>query len=249
MKTTLYYKVVFQRQSILLEKMLDLFLLFASVPRMLLEVFIRKNFGERYFSAFTAIIVFFVLAVIPYRFGYGASFIDVISDNITWYLYLAGFLVACILRGREIQRQPSEFDFARFSLSTGDIDPRFYALRLGGEVPNVRIIETILEPAFFFIIGAVLLLMSQKLGVLLMVSSVLYSLSYIAAYKKGDDFVLDQIDNALISKNFEEAFVNDADSSQTQGFRHYGRKPADPETRRRVAAIFLDDEDEVAVAR
>ncbi|CAG5011145.1 hypothetical protein DYBT9275_04891 [Dyadobacter sp. CECT 9275] len=57
MKTNLYYRAVFRRQSMLNEFVMDFFLYFCSYPRLMLEVFVRKNFGERYFSFFSALMI------------------------------------------------------------------------------------------------------------------------------------------------------------------------------------------------
>lgn len=255
MKKNLYYKEVFQRRSLTMEWLLDLFLSFASWPRMLLEVFIRKNFGERYFSALSAIYILIVFSIIPFLTGGwslgfgGRSFMDVIVDNIFWYLYLATFIGMCIVRGREIQRLPSVFDFGRFSMSAGQILPFFYTIKLGGKRADTRIIETLLEPALFFVIGILFCLIGQSVGVLLLVSSIMYSLSYVAAYHKGDNFIMDKIDMIICNEELVSAFVDDLDTSKTRGVHYYGRKPADPETRRQLAKGFIEEKEDSVEAQ
>ena len=54
MTKNLYYRTVFMRVNSIKEIILGFFLAIASYPRMLLEVFTRKNMGERYFSLATA---------------------------------------------------------------------------------------------------------------------------------------------------------------------------------------------------
>jgi len=44
---------------------------------------------------------------------------------------------------------------------------------------------------------------------LFMVCSIFYSLSYFAAYKKADDFILDQLDEMIMGEEMEDAFVDD----------------------------------------
>lgn len=252
MKKNLYYRLFFQRQNRFKEMLTDLFFSLASWPRLLLEVFIRKNFGERYFSVSTAIILTVLLAIFPYLiestliFGFGRNNVsDVFSENISWYLFLVAFVYSCFLRWQEIRRLPSVFDFGRFSLSTGIVHPRFYAISLGGKPVDIRTIETVLEPGFFFLVGLVLWWMDQSVGMLLLVCSVLYSLSYVAAYKKGDDYIMDIIDKRILNEEMVSTFVDELDPSKTRGVHFYGRRPADPETRRMVADLFTEEDDVV----
>ncbi len=92
-------------------------------------------------------------------------------------------------------------------------------------------------------IGLVLWFLDLDVGILLMVCAVLYSLSYMAAYHKGDQFIMDQIDEMICNEELVSSFVDELDSSQTRGVNFYGRRPADPNTRRRVADRFMDDDD------
>src|SRR5580698_10190152 len=66
MKKNLYYRDTLRRENMLKVFILSLFSLFASYPRLLLEVFIRKNFGARYFKLSSALTVAFLLAFVPY---------------------------------------------------------------------------------------------------------------------------------------------------------------------------------------
>ena len=75
MKKNLYFRSVFRRKNVIKEAILDLFLSTCSVPRLLLEVFIRTNMGERYFSFSTAIIATTVLAILPIGASVGFYFL------------------------------------------------------------------------------------------------------------------------------------------------------------------------------
>ena len=249
MKKNLYYQIMYRRGNFIKEFILGLFMGISSWLRLLLEVFIRKNMGERYFSFSSSIIVAVLLALLPFQiaevhrfFSGDFSFWQVIGRNILWYLYLIAFLYHADLRRREVKRLPSVFDFARFSLSTGNIHPQFYNFSIDGTTPSVRTIETLLEPAFFFIIGLLLAIIGQSLGILLIVCSIIYSLSYVAAYHLGDNFVMDTIDEMICNEELVAAFVEGRDPSQTRGFNPYGRKPSDPEMRRRVVDDMMGGE-------
>jgi len=56
MKKNLYYRTVFQRRNIIKELLFSIFMEIASLPRFVIEVFIRKNMGRRYYRPSFAII-------------------------------------------------------------------------------------------------------------------------------------------------------------------------------------------------
>ena len=251
MKKNLYYQTMYRRRNIIKEALLNFFLGLSSYPRMMLEVFIRRNQGERYFSFSSAITLAIILGCLPFFFlsaisrlrgGYGGQFWGMF---LTWYAYLAGFLFMAIKRREEIKRLPSVFDFARFSLSTGLIDPQFLTLELNGRRFNVRTIETVIEPGVFFIFGFVLWMAGQPIGLMLVIASIFYSLSYVAAYHQGDNFVMDHIDKLIASEEMAKAFIEGRGADETRGFSFIGRRPADPEARRKVAELFMEDDEAV----
>lgn len=262
MKKNLYFRNVYKRSDPASTLAVKVFQKLASYPRLLLEVFIRKNFGERYFTFGKAINAAIVIAIIPllHYFYFEAStyfqYSDVRTQMIgmfsvgyaSWYLFIIIFLVIAYKRKLEIARNPSVFDFAKFSLHTGDINPRFYKIKLFGKVPDTRLVETLYEPAFFFFIGIALYLMAQMVGLLLVVSAILYRLSYIGAYRLGDDFVMDKIDEMICNEEIFGSFVEDKDASQTRGVRYYGRKPNDESVRRKLIDSFIEEEEVVEVS-
>jgi hypothetical protein len=253
MKKNLYFREVLRRSNPIKNFFFDLFTAIASWPRLLLEVFIRTNFGERYFSFSNSIMMFILLAVAPplisasgsSRYYGGFNIKDFLWDNFTWYLFLAGFLYCAIKRRQEVKRLPSVFDFGRFSLSTGRIHPLFYTIVLNGKRAESRIIETIFEPLFFFVIGCFLMFFGQIVGILIVACSLVYSLSYMAAYNVGDNFVMDKIDELICNQELYNAFVDGVDPNNTRGVNYYGRRPADADARRKVADTFMEEEETV----
>ena len=299
MTKNMYYRNVFRRENVLRARILDFFLTIASYPRMLIEVFIRKNFGERYFSFATvitvALIMFFYPVVVssissyynhifsfgsrggglsdaysslhggglygsqvnPYQsnpYGYNQGLgqsNDSDSSNFgfeyaTWYLFLLFFIWAGLVRRQEVKRNPSVFDFARFSLYTGDINPFF--LNLKRAKGNMRKIETFYEPLGFFIAGIILWGFGQALGGLLILASLCYCFSYVGAYRRGDDFVMDKIDEMILNEEMETAFVRDEPSDKTRGVRFYARKPSMETLRRKLVDSMVEEEDDDDVA-
>ncbi|WP_149242242.1 hypothetical protein [Dyadobacter sp. 32] len=259
MKKNLYYRSVLRRRNVIKEFIFDYFLAACSKPRLLLEVFIRRNLGERYFSLSTAVLMSVVLAIIPMgttlglralaRFGYGRPFeiLDFLKHELTWYMFIAGFIAMCIDRQIEIKSEPSVFDFGRYSLSSGDILPMFLNYQPFLKPLSIRTIETIVEPGFFFLIGLGLWLFQQHIGPLIVLCSIFYSLGYFAAYYRGDNFVMDQIDEMIFNEELTSAFIEGRNPSETRGVKYYGRKPIDPEMRRRMAENFVV-EDNIVIA-
>lgn len=274
MQKNLYFRTMYRRRNLFKERILDLFDGFASYPKLTLEVFIRKNFGERYINVASVVTVGMILLILPVVAhslayfpgifmrstgigGYG-GYQDYSSSGIrasfwnkytSWYLFLAGFLFMAVKRLKEVKRNPSVFDFERFSLYSGDIHPFFFHLPLSKARPDVRQVEILYEPAPFFLAGIVLWLLGQSLGWLLVIGSITYSVSYAAAYKRGDDLVGDTIDQMILNEEMEAAFVDGLDASETRGVRLYLRKPTDKDLRRKLASAMVEEgDDDIAVA-
>jgi hypothetical protein len=253
MKKNLYYRNVYKRSNVFHSISVTIFHTIASYPRLLLEVFIRRNLGERYFTFFGCIVMALVLSLVPFFsngifsfLGYSRSFefTTFLVKNLSWYVFLGVFILFAIKRRAEIARKPSVFDFGRFSLSTGESLPFFYQIKIFG-TPDPRLVETFFEPLFFFVIGFVLTLFGQSVGWLILVCSLLYGLSYRGAYKLGDDFVMDKIDEQIANEETYKAFVEGKEPHLTRGIRFYGRRPVDPEKRRQVADSFFEDDEDV----
>lgn len=252
-KSNLYYATVFRRRNPIQESLLSLFLTLSSWPRMLIETIIRKNFGERYFNFSGAIVLAAIMALCPLYFydsirrvSGGFTFIYYLTHFGSWYGYLVYFVYCALLRRNEIKRLPGVFDFKRFSLSTGNIDTQFLGFKVSGRTFSKREIATLIEPGFFFLIGLGGILTGQAIGIVLLVSSLLYSFSYQAAYANGDNFIMDMIDEKICNEELVNSFIDSESTCDWRGFDFYGRRPADPEARRRVAELF--DEEASAVA-
>ena len=250
MKKNLYYQIIFQRRNVLKEIILSFFLAVASWPRLVLEVFLRRNMGERYFSFSTAVIIIFFLAILPafwvIKNNYNASPFSALTEYPTWYLFLAVVGYASYRRRLEVKRLPSVFDFERFSMSTGLVHPEVYKRF---PTANIRTISTLIEPGICLVVGIALAFMKQPVGGLIIICSLIYGLSYMAAYYQGDHFVMDQIDKMICNEELVASFVDGQDASKTRGFEAYGRRPADPEMRRKVADSFFEEEEETVEVR
>lgn len=250
MKKNLDYQSVLFRKNVLKEMVLNFFFSISSGPRLLLEVFIRKNFGERYFYMASAYTVAILLSIIP-LLSHGLLFIfsryggyrlpnSFLWDNKLWYGFIVAFLIMSVKRNREIKRSPSVFDFAKHTRYPGIIDKRFYTLF--GKNWTIREVETFVEPVFFFVIGLGILIIDRSLGWLLIVSSICYSISYRGAYYNGDNFVMDIIDKQILNEELVNAVVDGKQGEDTRGVRIYGRIPITPEARRKLLPHLFDEE-------
>jgi hypothetical protein len=85
--------------------------------------------------------------------------------------------------------------------------------------------------------------MGQPIGWLLMLCSIIYSLSYRAAYNQGDNFIMDRIDEQICNEESVKSFVDDDSEGGGRGFNFRGRRPANPDARRRVAEMFMEEEE------
>lgn len=263
MKKNLYYHAVFQRKNPVKEFFFNIFTALASWPRLLLEVFLRKNFGERYFSFSTAVIMAFFLALMPVLLNkifdsYMRQFdslYDIFIKYLEWYIFIGIFLAVAYFRQKEIDRNPSVFDLGKFSLSSGDTNPLFEKVTIfknrevagGPKVgPDQRQIATILEPLVCLIAGLILIKMGAISGALIAICSIFYSFSYMAAFHVGDNFIMDKIDELICNQELYSSFVEGIEPSKTRGVNYYGRRPADPEIRRKVAETFTEQQSETA---
>ena len=240
--------------SAVVEIIQGVFELFASPCRALIEVFIRKDFGERYFRLSTVISTFLFLTLWPLFFIIFSVFSSYVTSDtrflsygavpfIGWYIYLFAFLWKGIQHHKAMKDRPSALEVPRFSYYAGKKLPYFYNVEIGGKKGDPRMIECWLEPAPFFLGGIVLTLIGQALGPLLIFCSIVYAISYYVAYRESDNWILDKIDQKIINEELENTFLYDKDEQETRGYRFLGRKPNDPEMRKALLGMMTEAED------
>lgn len=228
----------------------NLFSGLAAIPVIYIEIFTRKNFGSRYFSLAMALLMAFILMVIPivttYISSLGSfhdpSILDFLSHYLTWYLFIAYFVYICFKREKEIGRITGIFDFDKYSLSHGELDPRIRNFKYKGIVYDIRTVETIIEPGLFFLIGLVLAILGQRIGLVIFISSICYSINYLYAYKLGDDFIQDMIDTRIANEQTVKVMVDGLESGDTKGFQMYTGTPNNHKLRQEIAADIIDEE-------
>lgn len=252
MKKNLYYREMFRRRNVIKEALLNLFMGLTSFGRLIIEVFIRKNMGRRYFKFSGAILTALGLFIVPFlpvlfsfarSYGERLTFWGTIKEYWIWYVFIGIFLYFSYLRYKDVKRIKVQFDMEHFSLSSGDTLPFYLNLKFNGKPFSVRVLEIFIEPLPFFIGGIFLLLIGFKLlGALFIFSAIIYCISYSRAYMIGDNFIMDKIDEVICNQQLSQTFVRDEPASK--GFRFYGEKPESEDFREETFKQFFEDEDD-----
>ena len=256
-KVQMYYRTSLRRENLALNFIYNLFLWVCSYPRLMLEVFVRKNLGQRYFRMSSAITVAAILFFMPKisstprwvtsLFGVSrGSRYDDSSAQFTWYLFITLFVIFSVIRWFEIEKLSSGFNFNKYTKYSGDINYRFSKIPFFGQT-DIRQVETFWEPLFFFLIGGLLILLGQKIGIVIFIGSIMYCISYCAAYKNGDDFIADANDERLLEEEFHNSYVKNLPGEQCRGVRLYMDRPRSMEEAEKVAEYMLKPETEDAV--
>lgn len=238
----LYYHTVFQRTNAIKLLILQIFIAVASWGRIFIEVFTRKHFGERYFLLPLNLFFAGLLGLIPTLWTYEMPFLRVVTTNLTWYAYVAAFIVASFRRWLEVLREPGVYDFKKFTLSPGIINSGFYKLELFNLNITNRLLATFVEPGLFLIIGFLLISFDQNIGYLLIGSSIIYAGSWAGQYHLGDHFIMDIIDKKIANEELANSFIHNRLPGQTRGFEADGSKIKSREFRRQLADDMIEDE-------
>lgn len=258
MQKNLYYRTVIKRYRF--SRSLGALgnYIFTTMQR-LIEVFIRKDFGERHFRFSRAIGLAILLYLVPnieglIRLYFGDPALPhVFSVYATWYIFIVVFLCMSYVHYRAQKRSPSVFDFSRYSYSYGVLQPWFLdnpvMKKIVPEKIDTRIRECFIEPAPFLVVGILLALLGQRLGYLLILSSLSYCAMYRMAYRGGDDFVMDIIDEMVLNAEMKKNFVDSPQEDPQDGSNIRARKPTTTEQRQRVMPSIIVDEDEILEAR
>lgn len=243
---SVYYRSTFRRGSYLTSWFLTIATFLTSYPRMLIEVFTRRNFGQRYFNITSVLTVTVLLFILPFNMVgvdiFGPGSYQVIALNWAWYLYTVLFFSLGIKRWLEIRRAPSTYNFSMYSLYMGDVSKYFDKFGI-----SIRTYEIYIEPGMFLLLGYLLHSIGQSVGMLLMIAAFLYSFSYIAAYKQGDDSILDIIDEMLFAKTIEGIIMNDDSPERSNGIQLRAKLPRNPSLKNDLLRHIQGDDSAEAI--
>lgn len=257
MKKSVYYRSIYGRQNRLLYWIDKIVIGISSYPRLVIEVFIRKNFGERYFNGASAVTVAVLLALIPkygdslnpfaafsrYRsYDHSGSSGEFWGKFATWYLFTAAFAYFSYIRWREQKTSPGVFDFKRFSYHDGDrpLQDLLAKTNAFGWL-NIRNYEIFIEPALAIAAGALLRSFGQALGSLLIICGVILYFYKVAVYRCGDNTIMDKIDEIICNEDLTDILMSkDGDVSENK-FSVKGRKPKNPDLGKKLGDEFTVD--------
>lgn len=227
-----------KRQNKLFLLILASMKVFYSYSRLLLEVFIRKDMGIRYFTRSAFYSLAGILMVMPTVFNQLHTWLAYINPGfiydwqisaykaryISWYVFVAFYLIAGFFRLAETKRLPSQ-PLIKPTDDSGDSIIFDISTKVLKWNLTPRRIETLIEPGLFLIIGYILYLFSQSVGTLLMFASVCYSLSYFMAYKLADEKIYDDADKILSQKLKADVVVGQAKFDGEKPQKFHSDKP------------------------
>ncbi|MEO1033387.1 MAG: hypothetical protein AAFX55_18510 [Bacteroidota bacterium] len=209
------------------------FMMFASSASSIIEVFLRKRFGERYITLSQSILLFFIIL-------FSSSFIRATlrqrEGGTLLIIFAFVYLILSIRHRLEIKKYGTAYDFKRFSLSNGEIAEFWYDI-IGKKVLGIRItthlVHILLEPAVPVIIGLLFMISeyTRPLGFLLYFCGVVFGIRNFSIANKGRNWVLDNIDKKISNEMKYDVFIGRKPKKDTKGVYMPIELPDDLETR------------------
>ena len=109
----------------------------------------------------------------------------------------------------------------------------------------MRTVEIYYEPIFCALIGALLVILGQVAGAIIVLSAIAYFIVNLIAAIHGDHFIMDKIDEIICNQELSSTFVQGNDISP-RGVPFYAKKPSSAKLREEFAETVLTPEDEDA---
>jgi hypothetical protein len=220
----------------------------ASFGASIVEVFLRRKFGERYLTLSLSIIIFLAmnfaydyLAMIAVAMGARIS-----RDGETFlFIFSLIYLGLSIMHRLEIRKYGTTYDFNRFSLSDGERAP-FWRKIIGKKFLKIKVtsylVSVLLEPLIPVIVGLLMLPFefSSIVGAILIFSGICYALKNFGMAQSGRNWVLDNIDKRITNEVQYDVFIGRKPKSETKGVYLPIELPEDEATR---LALYKSVED------
>ncbi|GAB1856137.1 hypothetical protein MHTCC0001_09720 [Flavobacteriaceae bacterium MHTCC 0001] len=231
------------RKNFLFEFITDFLFTLSSYPSYVVEVlFLRRKFGERYFTTATAFVISVTLIVVWFAFGEDMKeFLGIL-----WLPFVAVFLIQAIRHRLEISKYGTTYNFDRYSYSDGEIHPLWWRI-IGKKVLGVTItryrVHIFLEPLAPYIIGLVLTLVPATRGIGVLICNCAFFFGFRnfmkAHFARG--CVLDIIDEQLTNRWKHDVLVEEKPKSETKGLSLPIELPETRETREGISKSIEND--------
>lgn len=232
-KRNIFIEINQGRSNIVGAAIAGIFAIFASHASAIVEVFLRKRFGERYITLSQSIGLFIAMnLILPWVDK--VFRLDMRDGDIFLLVFSLIYLGLSIYHRMEISKYGTAYDFKRFSLSDGEIAPFWYKI-IGRRFLGFKIsrytVHIFLEPAIPFLIGAALMLTeyTRMVGVLLFVCGITYSMRNLSKAQQGRNWVLDNIDKQITNEMKYDVFIGRKPKKDTKGVYLPMDLPENPE--------------------
>ncbi|MGB3464543.1 MAG: hypothetical protein WBA74_04705 [Cyclobacteriaceae bacterium] len=215
------------------------------IPARVVEVVIRKNFGERYYSLKAGLLPVVVLILYPLGLyqAYKSGNTEVQMD---WFyiLFLLAYIGCAIKRKMEISYELHSFDDSKYSYYAGDQLSLWkkYALKIPRVFPKESFsynVERAYEGGLFIAVGIVFVLVSfsRIVGGVMVVCGIMYIIHAYNRYKLSRYMILDKIDEKILNGYLYDAFIN---GEEKHGLRWSGPTLSDPAFNEEIAHSLTD---------
>lgn len=241
-----------RRGNVILTALIGFGFALAKYPSIIIEVFYRKKFGERYFTLVSAIFTFLLLTLIclaPQMLAFVFGFLGIQPDfdnrfDIPLFLFACLFLFKSIKQRQEISKYGVTYHLQRFSLSQGHYSKFFYdrmGQRLYGIPVNSHTIEIFFEPIVPVIVGVVFLIIPflQLLGAILLFCGVIMIIRQFGRAMQGRNAVLDIIDQSIVAQDKAGILMEEKPIEEVHGIRLPVALPTDEKVRQ----LLMDETD------
>lgn len=232
-KRNIFIEIHNSRNNAALEFFTSFFMMFASHASAIVEVFLRRRFGERYITLAQSIGLFLFMNFV---YGYLDDWFRLKGGQFFLFLFSVVFLGLAIYHRLEINKYGTAYDFKRFSLSDGDIAPFWWKI-IGKRFLGLKIssyhVRVLLEPAIPILVGILFSLFefSQAVGVILIFCGFVYGLRNFTKAQKGRNWVLDNIDKKISNEMKYDVFIGRKPKKDTKGVYLPIELPEDEQTR------------------
>ncbi|MEM9884373.1 MAG: hypothetical protein AAF849_00660 [Bacteroidota bacterium] len=260
-KRNIFIEINQGRRNTAREFIIGFFMLFASHGSAIVEVFMRRKFGERYITLAQSIGIFFVVSIFfPLIYSWFVLAIGEIARQLgersfperpsgisflLLFIFMLAFLVMSIYHRLEIKRYGTTYDFKRFSLSDGEIHPLWWNL-IGKEIFGFKIshytVRVLLEPLVPIALGFLLSFIPgiNLVGTLLLICGISFMARNFNKAQMGRDWVLDNIDKKISNDMKYDVFIGRKSKKDTKGIYLPIELPESEETRKSLYNIVED---------